>query len=249
MNLTDLASRASRLVARNSPAILTGVGIAGVVTTAFLTGKATFLYMKDLSEEGYFDRDYKFDRTPKEHFQKAWKLYIPPVVVGFATITAIIFSNRIDSRRMTALAAAYTLSEKGWEEYKEKIVEMVGERKEQAARDEIAQAQVTANPPSNQIIITGNGDVLCLDRWSGRYFWSTMEKIKMAQVNVIYKIQNRDYCSLSEFYDELGLAHTTESDNIGWNNDTKLEIGFSHALDPDNRPCLTFEFRAIPFQY
>jgi hypothetical protein len=249
MNISGIPRQIMRFVGNNSPAILTGVGVAGVLTTAVLTAKATFSYMKSLSEEGYFDRDYTFERTPKEHFQNAWKLYIPPAVACFATVTAIVCSNRIEYRRAAAVAAAYAISERGWEEYKAKIVERLGPKKEQAAQDEVAQDRVTANPPSTQTIILGEGDSLCMDLWSGRYFRSTMEKVKTAMAETNAKIYREDWASLTSFYEEVGLKSTQESDNIGWNKDHPLDLRFSFAGDDEGHPVMCFSFRAIPFQY
>jgi hypothetical protein len=247
---SDLSGRAVRFVGNNSPVILTGVGVAGVLTTAFLTGKATIKATDILREEQTnYNGDEVLVLDTKEKFALVWKVYIPPVGAAVLTIVAIICANRIEYRRAAAVAAAYAISERSWQEYKDKIVKHLGPKKEQAARDEQAQDEVTKNPPTGQVLIVGNNDVLCLDRWSGRYFRSTMEKIKTAMVNVNFKVIRNDFASLSDFYDELRLEPTTESDNIGWNTDVPLDLDFSHALSPDNEPVLTFEFRAIPFRY
>jgi hypothetical protein len=248
MTLQSLTKKTGALLANNSPVILTGLGVAGVLATAFLTGKATFKAANVIAMRQ--DPEYNSDMPDaKEKLQLVWKLYIPPAVAVFATVTAIVFSHKIDTRRAAAVAAAYAISERGWNEYKDKIVEKIGPKKEEAARDEIAQEYVTKNPPKGTVLVMGNNDVLCCDMWSRRYFRSTMEKIKTAMVNTNYKVINHDYASLTSFYDELGLEPTTESDDIGWNTACLLDLVFSHALTPDSEPCLTFEFRALPFRY
>lgn len=251
-NFSEILGRASRTLSNNSPVILTGVGVAGVLATAFLTGRATFKASELIRIEETTDKGPKNEWIPlngREKFDLVWKLYIPSAVAGFATVTAIICSNRIDSRRAAAVAAAWAISERGWNEYKHKIVEKLGEHKERAARDEIAQEQVTKNPPSNQVVILGGGSVLCFDRWSGRYLRSNMETLKKAQNDVNYQMLNHEYASLSDFYDKIGLAPTQESDDIGWNSDVKLELEFSTAMSDEGEPCITFGFQTTPFRY
>jgi hypothetical protein len=239
-----------RFVGNNSPAILTGVGVTGVFATAFLTGKAT-LKAADVLTKAESTYDYqeihKFDA--KEKFRLVWKIYVPPAVVGFATVTAIICSNRIEYRRAAAVAAAYAISERGWQEYRDKIVEKLGPKKEEAARAEQAQDEVNRKPPEMQTIILGEGDSLCMDRWSARYFKSTMDKVKAAVVETNAKIYREDWASLTSFYDELGLEPTQESDNIGWNKDHPCELEFSFAGDSKRNPVMCFAFRAIPHEY
>lgn len=235
------------MLANNSPAILTGVGVAGVLSVAFLTGKATFAAADRLAEVKY--KSEVVELSNKEKFAIVWKLYIPPTGVAVATIAAIIFSHRIDARRAAAIATAYTLSEKAWTEYRDKIVETLGKNKEQKARDEVAQERVTANPPPSTLIVSESADVQCLDMHSGRYFPTTMEKLRRAQVDTMYQIIRQDYASLSDFYDRVGLKPTTESDDIGWNSDVGLEIEYSHAMDDHDRPCITIRFQTTPFRY
>jgi hypothetical protein len=244
-------SRLARFTSNNSPAILTGVGVAGVLTTAFLTAKASF---KVGAKIAYVEAEYLQHMSwqqKKDFFikEKLWKLFIPPAAVCFATVTAIIFSNRIEYRRAAAVATAFAISERGWEEYKTKIVEKLGPKKEQQARDEVAQDEVNRKPPTMQTVILGEGDSLCMDRWSGRYFRSTMERVKTAMVETNAKIYREDWASLTSFYDELGLEPTQESDNIGWNKDHPCELEFSFAGDSAGQPVMCFAFRAIPHEY
>jgi len=182
--------------------------------------------------------------------EKAWKMYLPAVITGGVTVTCIIFSNRIGSRRAAAVAAAYSLTERAFEEYRDKVIEKLGDRKEQAIRDEIVQDRMDRHPPvQSQVIVTGTGDVLCTDAYSGRYFNSSIESIKQAQNNTNYQILHDGYASLTDFYGRIGLDPTQVSDDVGWNSDRMLEIFFSAALTPnDQKPCVSIEFNVVPFR-
>ena len=145
------------------------------------------------------------------------------------------------------MAAAYTVSEKAFEEYREKIVEKLGANKERQARDEVAQDRVNANPVGRtEVIVTGGGNVLCYDMYTGRYFQSDMETIKQAQNNLNHHILNNVYASLNDFYDMIGLSRIKTGDEIGWNSDKLMEIYFSTTMSDDQKPCIAIDFSVEP---
>lgn len=231
---------AQQFAVENAPAILTGIGVAGTISTTFLTAKATFKAADILAEE---DKDI----STRDKFFLVWKVYVPAGCVGTVTIAAIVMSNRITSRRLAAMATAYTLSEKAYNEYQEKIRETFGKNKAEKVKDDIAQDQVSNNPVTNQqVIVTSHGDVLCYEAHSGRYFNSDMEALKKAQNDFNYQMLNHGYGALSDFYDYIGLAHTKMSDDLGWNSDNLLELRFTTTMSDDQRPCIHVDFTPEP---
>lgn len=251
MNFTNLSTRLAKVIADHSPVILTAIGVTGTVLTAYLAGKAAFRVGKDVNAGHY--ENLMADKMPEFYDAKAlvatyWKEFIPAVAVGTLTVTCIIMANRVGDRRTAALAAAYGITEKAFDEYKAKVIEKVGQKKEQAYRDEIAQERVDRQPLSREVVILGGGDVLCYDAHSGRYFHSDMESLKKAQNDTNYQILNDFYASLTDFYGRVGLTKTQESDDIGWNSDKILDLQFSTVLSEDGRPCLSFLFSVSPIR-
>lgn len=258
--LAGLANKAKFLVNDNSTTILTSVGVAGTVATAYLTGRATFKAAELITDEQldhFNDAENRAERgqdsTVKElsRFDKirlVWKQYIPPFVAGVTTITCIIVANKIASKKIAALALASGISERALQEYKAKVVEKLGRKQDVAIRDEIAQERVLGQPVhSGEVIVAGAGEVLCYDMTTGRYFQSTVEEIKKAVNKVNHELNNFMYTSLSTFYDELGLPATTYSDMVGWNANQQMDIVFSTVLSSDNRPCIAIDFDPAPF--
>ncbi len=243
MNIDRLAHRFTRILSNNSPTILTAIGAAGVVTTAYLAGRATWLAAEQINEHNREEDVTDLYISPRKAIELCWKFYIPVATSGTITIAAIIAANRIGTRKAAAVATALAISERTFDQYKEKIVERLGENKERAVRDEIAQDNVRDNPPSKStVIFTDGGSVLCRDEYSGRYFQSSMESLKRAQNNVNYRILHDGDASLTDFYNEIGIPKTSHSDDVGWNSDHPLELSFSHALSENDRPCITFDF-------
>lgn len=256
MTSTKLLKMAEKVVIENAPAILTGVGVVGTAATAYLTCKATFKAAKVIEEEtfktklytpttpGRLPEDDPLSKTAKAKL--VWKLYIIPAATGVGTIAAIVYANRISTKRAAALAAAYALSQDKFSDYKEKVAEKLGVKKEQAIKDELAQDQIDKCPPSDKMLLVGDGDVLCMDQFTGRYFHSTVEKIKRAENEVNFEINHGGWASLTDFYQRIGLGPTSISEEFGWKKPKQVEIGWSSTITADGKPCVTFDINAMP---
>ena len=266
--LTGLASLVPKLkflLNENSTTILTGMGVTGTVATAYLTGRATFkaaeiLVTQELdsvAEERIRleDKGEPFTEietpmlTKMEKARLVWKLYILPAGVGLTTVASIITANRISSKRIAALVVASGVSERALAEYKAKVIDRLGAKEDQKTRDAIAQDRISNNPPTGQeVIFAGSGEVLCYDMLTGRYFNSTVEKIKSAENKINHDLVHFMSASLTDFYDELGLAPTTYTDSVGWNGvDADLfKVVFTTTMSTDNRPCIAIDFERPP---
>lgn len=250
MNISYILKRGEKALADNSPQILTTVGVVGTLTTAYLTGKASFKAADIIAmEEVRISKEPRVPLTNGERFQLVWKLYIPAASSALLTATAIVGATQIGTRRAAAMAAAYSMSRREFADYQEKIVEKLGEKKEREARDELAQERINRNPVGNQqVFVTGGGEVLCYDTWTGRYFMSDMETLKAAQNQVNYQVLNSYYASLSDFYNAIGLPNTKNSDDFGWNSDKLLELTFSTTMSDENKPCIAIDFQVEPIR-
>ena len=252
IGLTSLVQRAKFLVNDNSTTILTAVAVAGTVSTAVLTGRATFKAARLIDAEKRIEREAlssenstagNLDLTLFSKIKLVWRHYIPPFVSGITTITCIVVANKIASKKIAALAVASGISERALQEYKNKVVEKMGERSERNMRDEIAQDRVNKNPPnSREVILAGTGRVLCYDMATGRYFQSTIEEIKRAENKINHTLNNQMYASASEFYDEIGLPPTTYSDSVGWDANNQVEVVFSTTMSSNEQPCIAIDF-------
>lgn len=245
MDFQTIARKIAKVAGDNSPAILTAVGVTGTIVTALLTGRACFRAVDIIVHETIALREPR-TLTTREKVEFTWKEFIPPVVTGCVTITCIIMANRAGSRKIAALAAAYSLSEKSFTEYKNKVVETVGKNKERTVRDNIAQDQVTNKPPSNEVVFASEGSQLCMDGWTGRYFVCDMETIRKAVNDVNQAIHVYYAVPVSEFYDRVGLPRTDGSDEVGWNTDELLELDYSATITDKGKACIVISFKTMP---
>ena len=198
------------------------------------------------------DGQFVGTRIPKilsktEKVKLVWREYLPPMATGITTVTCIIVANKISSKKIAALAVAGGISERALQEYKEKVIEKLGPKQDQKIRDEVAQDRVANQPPpSREVLIAGTGEVLCYDMTTGRYFQSTIEEIKRAENKVNYELIHFMSCSLSQFYEEIGLQPTAYTDSVGWNVSNHMEVVFSTVMSTDGRPCVAIDFSKPP---
>jgi hypothetical protein len=242
---------------QNSSTWLAGLSVGGVLTSMVLMHRAT-LKANNLIEEEYAIRlaewpdtnpGIKFEELSKKELAKlTWHCYIPPVLAGTLTIAGIIGSNYISRHQNAALAALYGLSEAAFMEYKEKVREQLGEKKEDKLKDSILQDRLDKNPiAGNQVIITGKGDTLCYDSLSGRYFRSDIETIRRIQNDFNECLLVERYKTVNELYYELGLDYTEFGRNIGWSTEYGLvDFKFSAKLATDGTPCIVLDYRIAP---
>lgn len=228
----------------STPTLLTSFGVTGVFSTAYLASRASFKAARLIDEE---QKIAPVVFTKKEKVKLVWAMYLPAATVGTITITAVVLANHEASKKIAALTIASSISERAFQEYKEKVLLRVGQNKETAIRDEIAQDRVTAHPVhTREVILAGTGEVLCFDVLTGRYFQSSVQEIRQAEVKVNHDIMNHMYASLSSFYDEIGLAPTPYSDEVGWNVNDLVTVEFSTVLSTDERPCISIDFMVHP---
>jgi hypothetical protein len=246
-SMTNVTTNVRKFVSQRSPEILTGIGIAGMITTTVLAVRATPKALELIDEkkaEKWVDK-----LSPLDTIKAAWRPYIPAMVTGITSTFCLIGASSVNMRRNAALATAYKLSETALTEYREKVIETIGEKKEQTIRDRVAEERVKKNPVSkSEVIITNNGRTLCFDTISGRYFYCSIEKIKQAE-NKLNKQMIHEfsgYVSLNDFYDEIGLDHTSVGDDLGWNTDKLIDINFSSQLNDNGEPSVVLDYLVAP---
>lgn len=245
-NFGDFTNNVKTSLIKHSPEILMGMGIAGMLTTTVLAVRATPKALKLIEEK---KKETQTDKlTPVETIKTTWKCYIPAATTAVASTACLIGSSRVSSKRNAVLATAYKIAETAHKEYREKVIETIGEKKEAEVRDKVAKEQIEKKPVNNcEVIITDMGNTLCYDSVSGRYFKTDINKIKKAENTLNYNMLNENYTSLNDFYSEVGLDRIKLGDELGWNiDDGKIELHFSSHLTSNDEPCLVIQYNVAP---
>lgn len=246
MSLPDVFTKALKLVKSNAPEILTALGVTGVATTGYLTVKASFKAARMIDEaeknRGGAAEDKK--ERLKERVQLVWPLFVPPLTAGAVTVACIIGSSKANAQRTAAAVTAYSITEKAFSEYKEKVVEQLGKGKEQRARDDLAQEKVAALPGQTNVIVLGDTEVLCCELYTGRFFKASVQKLQKAENHINGMLVREITANLTDFYDQIGLRETSTSDHLGWDIGRPMSLTFSTVLRED-KPCLAFDYNYV----
>ena len=238
---------AGRVLTKYSPGILTGIGITGMIGATFMAVKATpkALYLIEAKKE----ESEVEELTPIETIKTCWTCYIPATLTTVLSAVCLIGASTVSAKRNAALATAYSISEAALREYQEKVVEVIGEKKEKAVRDAVAKDQIERDPvtKSEVVIIDSNSNTLCYEPLSGRYFKSTIDKIKKAEIKLDRQMIQEMYVSLNDFYWEIGLDETDLGDKMRWNlSKGYMDLSFSSQLADDGTPCAVIVYGIPP---
>lgn len=247
MKFKAIVKTVGKFVAKNSDTILTCVNIGGTVATAVLASKATLKAKEIVDETGA--------ETFKEKFKATWKVYIPATATCAATIATAIANKKISANKAAALTAMYTASENIRKEYTEKVKEVIGEKKEREIHDEVVANRVADTTPKNMPaydVNDINGDILCYDVFSDRYFMSKKSKLESMEFDVNRIIYNDMTVNLNDVYhmyptpNEKGLPSVGSGYDLGWNVDTMFHFKFSSKVLEDGRVALVVDFEDYP---
>lgn len=241
----NLMGKTKLFFRRNGSTILTVGSGAGVVITSVLAVKATPKAMRLLKAA----EEEKGEKLTKlEVVKTAAPVYIPAVVSGLATIACIAGAEAINKRHQASLLGAYTLLDNSYKEYRGKVSELYGEDADERVKSEIAKDKYEGSEELD------DGQRLFFDSFSGRYFESTLDKVQQAEYHINRDLSMRDYATVNEFYDYLGLEPIPGGDELGWSTGMNFDyywqswIDFGHQKVPmdDGIECIIITMFAEP---
>lgn len=251
--LNKTAQQLGRTLTKHSPTILTALGITGFVSTVIMAVKATPKAIDILDHERNFrydeyGTDYDTPISIPDTVELTWKVYVPTALMGATSIACIIGATSIHNRRNLALTSLYSIAESTLKDYQKKVVETIGDKKEEKIRAEIAGDQLTNHPmDSKSIIVSGLGDTLCFDQYTGRYFKGDVEQIRKTVNDFNRQLLSDMRIPLNDLYSELGLAPVESGQDVGWDVEKGLvNIDFSAKLASGNVPCVVLTFSSKP---
>jgi hypothetical protein len=265
--ISRTVARNSLLLQKSSPQVLFGVGVVGMVGTTVLACRAT-LKMDTVLEEAkgkletaktlehpeYSEKDRGRD-VSLIYFQtsvKVVKLYAPAVIVGGLSIAALTSSHRILTRRNAALTMAYSALDKGFREYRARVVDKYGEEEDQNFRYGSRQVQIEDENGKKKLVtrVATDEDPSIYARFFDSYStsWSkepeyNMIFLKCQQNYANDLLRSRGHVFLNEVYDMLGLPRSKAGAVVGWllspNGETDNFVNFG-VFDGRDGPARDF---------
>lgn len=251
MDVKQMKDSAVQTLSRLLPDILTGLGVASFFAAIGLAVVNTPRAERKIEA---LRKKAKKHRLPVMDMAKeTWREWTPVAAAAAVGTGCIIGGMRTTHKRTAALTAAYTLSENALRTYKDQVVSVIGEKKEEAVRQKAAAEKARAAEemvlPSAMTTVPRDGEVLCFDVVSGRYFYSRKAEIEAAQNRINHRLRSEMYISLNEFYDELNnrdLCHISIGNDIGWNADNPMDMYLDGKLEEDGRLVLVMDYGVLP---
>jgi hypothetical protein len=250
---------------KHSPEILAVTGVVSVVAGAVMACKATTKVSeimddanKDIEtihecaenpmfKDRYSEEDVKKDLTITyvKTGVKLVKIYAPAVIVGAVGLGCLLQSNNILRKRNVALAAAYATVDKGFKQYRSRVVERFGESVDKELRYNVKAKEIeetvvdekgkektvkktafVVNPSDiseyarffEEYTTNENGEVFRNVYWKNDNDYNLMFiKAQERYANDI--LRTRGYLFLNEVYRMLGLPDTKPGQVVGWTYD------------------------------
>ena len=236
-----------RQIARNSlhlqkasPQLLFGAGVVGMVGSTVLACRATLKMdevmddakakldtAKSLQHRDYSEKDRSRD-VSLIYFQSGVKIaraYAPAIIVGGVSIYLLRTSNGILTKRNVALTAAYGALEKGFNEYRARVVDKYGEDEDRNFRYGTRKVEVTDPKTSKTKTVTrvGTDDPSIYARFFDVHSSSWNKEpeynlifLKCQQNYANDLLRSRGHVLLNDVYDMLGIPRSKAGAVVGW---------------------------------
>lgn len=266
--LTRGLGRSKLVLAKNGPEILLVVGILGGITAAVLAARVTEKARVELEEakaqvddimEKTTSPDYTETDKNKEIGTVALKatleitrLYAPAFGFGILSITSLLWSHGIMTRRQASLSAAYSLAMEGFQAYRNRVVEELGEEADMMftkglrVREEVDPETGKVENVLVQDDIVPSIYGVFFDAESSREYRQSQELnqffLQSQERFANEKLRLQGHLFLNEVLDSLGLPRTPAGCVVGWlykhdprkNNDTYISFDIMNVYNSPN---------------
>lgn len=248
-NLLQFVGALQKEINKQAPAIAVGIGLVCFGTALYSAIRETPKAQTELEKKKKELNLKEDEKLPaSDVFKAVWKCYVPMGISFGVGAMCILGSHKLYSKRNAAIAAAYQISETALREYRNKVVETLGEKKEQSIRNSITEDKIKNNPPvRSEVIVTGRGKTLCVDMLTNTPFESDLEFIRKTINTLNYKLRRENYVSLNDFYYEVGIVGAQLGELLGWNiDDGEIEYSYTAVMSDNGEPCIGISFTTLP---
>lgn len=260
---------------KHSPEILVVAGVAGTVVSAVMACKATTKVDAILAEtkekvEGVhsvlenpviaqkYVEKYGEEFTPEDAKKELAviyvktglefiKLYGPSVLLGSLSITSILASNNILRKRNVALAAAYATVDKGFKEYRGRVIERFGKELDRELKYNLKSQEieeVVTNEDGSETTVKKTVEVMDTTRpmyspYSVIYDDGCKGWQKDPEANKFFLVQCQNWANeklkaqghlfLNDVYEMIGINKTKAGHVVGWVYDKENPIGDNYV--------------------
>lgn len=213
MQIKKIIDSAVKSLKKNSGTIFAAGACAGVVATAYFSGKAAVIVDHEIDADT--DRNLKI----KTYVKAYWKT----AVSGSATIAAIILSDRIHAGNEAALTATVFAIKTKLDKVSDKITEKYGEdAHDDIYRDIMRDENYGTLGPD--LISEGRSKKLYFyDHITGQCIDTTYENLLESLLECNFRLQRDCKAYFDTFLEYNGADTTTDSHDFVWDYDDEIQ--------------------------
>lgn len=237
-----------KAASKNSPTLLTVVGVGFLIGSVFKACKDTERYLDARASNELQSAAQGQEPTKTEELKIVAKCYWQTAVLTGLSVLCFVTSTKISLKRNAALVTMYGISEAQRLEYMAKTKELAGEKKEAEIRNKLAEDRVNRDPVDTEVLkMIPAGECLCYDSEFGRYFFSTSEKILAAENRLNERLFTEMYISLNDMFEALGMSSIGFGEEFGWNvNDGMIKLHRDYADNNSGVTCIVISYDVQP---
>ena len=252
--ISDVSKSIGEFVQRNAPTILLTVGITGSAIAVVLGVAETPKALEIIKEK---EAEKKAPLTKTEKVKACWKVYLPSALVFTGSAGCLIGSQVLNNRKISVLASVAHMSETALLEYKNAVINAIGEEKEkqitQTFEQKMDEKPTWTGKNGQTIIIPSMNDlILCYDQYSDREFVASQQEIEEIDIWVRKQLSdtNEQTVSLHDYYmqysDNNFIAREGDEE-IGWNCRDNFGLVHNRAdINKYGQPRLIVSFKEKP---
>lgn len=225
---------------KSSPEIFFGVGISMLCCAVIDSARSTIRHKDKLEELKKADR--------KDKIVGYAKCYASTMALSVGGLSAVTYGYSKTVSRTAAIAGLYSLSESALNSYKSNIKKVLTKEDVEKVEKEVCSDIMSKHKVDEcDIIRTQYGDTLCFEPILGKYFYSSIDQLSKAEIEINRQLRNEMTVTLNDYYYELGIPRTKLGAYLGWHIDIGgLEFNYKSQLTDDLKPCLVIEIDNLP---
>lgn len=198
-----------KLSFKNQSLILSGITTIGIIATGISVAKATQQATVSLEK---LERLYGEEVESIPTFEKLKTIapcYSWSALIMAGTICSVWGNYQNSVKVNSALVSAYSMIDKAYSEYRNKNIELNGEKNDTEIMAAVAFGR-------EDDIIMFEGDELFYDEYSGRFFKSTTPEVTNAFQTANELFIEDGFLELNELYSLLGIDDVEYGNYVGW---------------------------------
>lgn len=257
--ISKVTSELGKFYINHESAILTGGTIGFSMATTVTVYKNSAAINEVLNETREAIWRANDDEEKKQIYILAVKeltpLILPIIVFQGATIGCALYSKRQSDKKLAAAAGALSIANEAiarYQQFQRETQEALGEKKYEKLQEDIYKKQEIDGRRFTAIAQEGApGEVLIVDKYSGRPFWALTGQVEMAARELGRRLSpdgGYDQVSINDYYELINNADLTENElgehfgyitDADWYNDISAHFADSHYIFPNGTriPC------------